>query len=165
MNKIILTVFFFSTALFAVEPAILTEDCRKPIELDEYGNCKYSINGKCLYENKDIPEDACVMTGYICYLAVEPYGAVVFRMGNDDCSRLATTSFSMTDNPNHTLWITLSDDIAEVSGLYVAAASSLVLSAANNHELVDVIYDQRKDLLPEQKNRRSVRLRSIGRKK
>ncbi len=164
MNKIILTILLFSATLFAASPTILVEDCRKPLK-DANGNLYADAEGHVVYENKDIPEDACAIRGYICHLSVEPYGAVVFRMGNSDCSTLATTSFSMTENPNGTLWITLSDDIAEVSGLYVAAASSLVLSAANNHELVDVIYNQRKDLLPEQKNRRSVRLLSIGRTK
>lgn len=161
MNKTILTILLFSAALFAAEPQILKEDCRRP-KKDLEGYIVLDAEGKVEYEDKDMPKDACAVLGYVCDLAVETYGAVVFKIGNKSCTSKATTSFSMTENPSNTLWITVMDD-DNVSGLYVAAASSLILSVANNRELISVIYGQRKDLTPEQKTRRSVRLLSIGR--
>ncbi len=112
-----------------------------------------NIAGATLSEGIYEPEDACAQTGYVCGLASEPTGAVIFWLGqSSDCLKMRTTKITTyypkqrkpseldPNNPNHNLRLTLLPGIGYANALGTAVMASQLLSAKIDKAQVSVIY-------------------------
>lgn len=139
MKKILISIYVLTIFLFASDKNP-NEFCNSPIIDPVSGVARVDADGNEIFPVDGMVPNSCKIIGYVCNLSVETHGAVLFNIGEkDDCSSLAKTTFSMTDVPDNTLWITFGESNG-VSGLYVVSTLALVLAASDNRDKVLVNY-------------------------
>ena len=150
------------------------------ISIAQADDPKYDDDNRC--NTSDAPlapgiyvlTDMCEQTGYVCKLASESTGTVIFWLGTSaDCNKFHTTKMTTYypiknqpgsldyNHPNNELRLTLLPDGVNANMFGVAVMASQLVSAKSDRAKVSVIYSFKPG--PSGPDLNSVRLHSVSR--
>ena len=139
---------------------------------DDYDRCNTS--GATLASGIYVPTDMCEQAGYVCRLASQPDGTIIFWLGTSaNCGKFHTTKMTTYypiqnqpsgldyNHPNHELRLVLSPVGGSANMFGVAVMASQLVSAKSDRAKVSVIYSFNPPSYGPDLN--SIRLQSVSR--